>query len=151
MNGGVPCDWQPIDTAPRDGRVILVKHDDVGAFAMAWNATATNDLIPDQIGLWELVDKSMTWCDGGDEGPWFWKPLPDEAAEPSKDNLPPLRRSGIKLEVTAGQFNSIVNAGRMDDFDRAAEDHRYARDEFRNELERTTGMPSSLIERLLSL
>lgn len=66
--------WQPIETAPRDGRVIWVRHDDVGSFPMAWNPTGTNHLFaPGEVGIWELVDGSMTWRDGED-GPSHWAP-----------------------------------------------------------------------------
>lgn len=72
-------DWQPISTAPKDGRVILVMHEEVGSFLMAWNPIATNHLFaPDEVGMWEMADRSMTWKPGED-GPSHWMPL-DAAA-----------------------------------------------------------------------
>jgi hypothetical protein len=69
----------PIDTAPRDGRVIWVMDESVGAYAMAWNATATNGLFPGVVGFWEAADKSFTWSEHDGQGPSYWWPL-DEAA-----------------------------------------------------------------------
>lgn len=66
--------WQDIGTAPRDGRVIFVMHEDVGSFAMAWNPTATNHLFaPGEIGMWEAPDRSMTWR-AAQDGPSHWMP-----------------------------------------------------------------------------
>lgn len=68
-------DWQPIETAPKDGRVIVVMHNEVGSFPMAWNPSATNHLFaPDEIGMWEMPDRSMTWRSAQD-GPSHWRPL----------------------------------------------------------------------------
>ena len=64
-----------ISTAPKDGRVIIVGHEDVGEFPMAWNPLGTNHLFaPGEIGIWELPDRSMTWRNGED-GPSYWRPL----------------------------------------------------------------------------
>lgn len=66
---------EPITTAPRDGRVVIVGHEEVGEFLMAWNPKATNDLFaPGETGMWEMFDRSMTWRDGED-GPAYWRPL----------------------------------------------------------------------------
>lgn len=71
---------QPIETAPKDGRVIVVMQEDVGSFLMAWNPTATNHLFaPGQMGMWEASDRSMTWRND-DCGPTHWMPLPDAPA-----------------------------------------------------------------------
>lgn len=71
---------EPIATAPRDGRVISVIHDEVGSFWMAWNPAATNHLFaPGEIGMWEAPDRSMTWREGED-GPTHWRPLTGIAA-----------------------------------------------------------------------
>lgn len=74
MSGAFTANCAPIASAPKDGRIILVAHDEVGVFAMAWNPTATNHLFcPGGIGMWEAPDKSMTWREG-DDGPSHWKP-----------------------------------------------------------------------------
>lgn len=79
--------WQPIETAPKDGRVIIVMHEEVGSFLMAWNPTGTNHLFaPGEIGIWEMPDRSMTWR-AGEDGPSHWKPLPTPEASAERDGL----------------------------------------------------------------
>ena len=83
-------EWQPIETAPMDGTAIVVKHDEVGSFVMAWNAAGTNALFaPGRMGMWEASDQSMTWCDQDGCGPSHWAPLDPpspEAADEIKRN-----------------------------------------------------------------
>jgi len=68
--------FAPIDTASRTGVLILVAHEDVGAFPMRWNPEATNEMFaPGAAGLWEALDGSMTWHDAPGLGPSHWKPL----------------------------------------------------------------------------
>jgi hypothetical protein len=65
----------PIETAPQDGRVILVGDPDVGEFPMAWNPVGTNVLFaPGDVGIWEMFDRSFTWR-AGEYGPTSWRPL----------------------------------------------------------------------------
>jgi hypothetical protein len=65
-----------IETAPKDGRVIVVMAEEVGSFPMAWNPTATNHLFaPGELGMWEMIDQSMTWR-SAEDGPTHWMPLP---------------------------------------------------------------------------
>jgi len=72
---------QPIETAPKDGRVIWVMHEDVGAFPMAWNAAGTNVLFaPGAMGMWEAPDGSMTWTDQDGCGPSHWAPYDESGA-----------------------------------------------------------------------
>ena len=66
-----------MNTAPRDGRVIIVGSDDVGEFAMAWDGGAVNGLIPDVTGFWVAPDNSLTWDASGEFGPEYWRPLND--------------------------------------------------------------------------
>lgn len=67
--------WQDIATAPKDGRAIVVMHDDVGSFVMCWNPTATNSMFaPGEMGMWEAPDKSMTWR-SLEDGPSHWQPF----------------------------------------------------------------------------
>lgn len=65
-----------IATAPRDGRIIMVSHPDVGSFIMRWNPVGYNDTFaPYDIGIWEAPDGSFTWKDGGEDGPSHWRDL----------------------------------------------------------------------------
>ena len=69
-------DRQPMSTAPRDGRTVIVGDDDVGEFLMRWNVDARNDLFaPGVSGMWEAPDKSMTWTEHEGAGPTYWRNL----------------------------------------------------------------------------
>lgn len=66
---------RPIDTAPKDGTVIVVGHDDVGEFVMKWAPSVLNLLVgPTPRGMWLAVDGSFTWDDSRDAGPDYWRP-----------------------------------------------------------------------------
>lgn len=68
--------WQPIETAPRDGTVIYVADPDCGAFPMRWNSEGYNDIFaPYDLGIWEMESGGMTWSESRDCGPTRWKPL----------------------------------------------------------------------------
>ena len=59
--------WQPIETAPKDGTVILGFEDMY--FPMLW-----------VHNRWEL--SGVVWCDGSDEvEPTHWMPLPNPPTE----------------------------------------------------------------------
>ena len=78
--------WCPIETAPRDGRCILVGHSDCGVFQMAWDARATNELFaPGVMGLWVTLGGDMTWNERGEGGPSHWH----EFTAPSLAGWPP--------------------------------------------------------------
>ncbi len=65
---------QPIETAPRDGTLIIVGHEDVGTFIMRWNPKGSNALVqPEPSGIWEARDGSITWSERGDGGPGWWR------------------------------------------------------------------------------
>ena len=67
---------QPISTAPRTGRTIIIGHEDVGEFVMRWDADARNDLFfPGACGFWIAPDSSMTWGEHDDAGPDYWREL----------------------------------------------------------------------------
>lgn len=68
--------YATIGTAPRDGTLIIVADEEVGAFPMRWNYKAENDFFaPGITGMWETPDKSMTWTEHDGFGPRYWKPL----------------------------------------------------------------------------
>ena len=68
--------WEPIETAPRDGRAIWVMHEDVGKYLVAWNPVGTNEFFaPGDVGIWEALDKSFTWKAGEEDGPSHWVAL----------------------------------------------------------------------------
>lgn len=64
---------QPIETAPRDGTLIIVGDPDVGEFPMRWGHIQKNGLFPGVVGMWVLSDGSMTWQEE-DAGPTSWRP-----------------------------------------------------------------------------
>lgn len=67
-------DYRDIATAPRDGTLIQVFHEDVGSFLMRWNASGSNALVSQDIGIWEAPDGSFTWCEDDGHGPSHWRP-----------------------------------------------------------------------------
>ena len=73
------------------------------------------------------------------------------APVPSMRALSQLHRAAVRLEVASGNLSSCLCGDRADQLDRATEDHRFARDEFRAELERTAGISVALIARMLTL
>lgn len=58
--------WQPIETAPKDGRTMLL-----------WCGTV------ERLGGWVLYNEQGTWAfDGGHEGqPTHWMPLPERPGQ----------------------------------------------------------------------
>lgn len=70
----VHADLRPIETVPRDGSVVIVFAEDVGSFAMRWNAAGFNPLVSVNPGLWESEDRSFTWIEEFGHGPTHWRP-----------------------------------------------------------------------------
>lgn len=65
----------PMTTAPRDGRTVIVGHDDMGEHPMRWDAEAYNPLTR-KCGLWVARDDTFTWCDHPPEyGPQYWREM----------------------------------------------------------------------------
>lgn len=78
-------DWQPIQTAPKDGTLIKIgwkepHHTEMQEwFVMRWGHIHKNDLFPGQVGMWVAPDGSLTWNGTAEEGgPTHWMPLTDE-------------------------------------------------------------------------
>jgi hypothetical protein len=71
-------DWQPIDTAPKDGTLLVLCWMDNGVpqetFLMQWGHIQANGLFPGKVGMWVAPDGSFTWNDDGGGGPTHWKP-----------------------------------------------------------------------------
>lgn len=74
-------DWQPIETAPRDGQLILLTafESDGSLFEvhpMQWFHVQRNELFaPGMVGMWTAPDGGYTWREGNG-GPTHWKPVP---------------------------------------------------------------------------
>lgn len=72
-------EWQSIDSAPKDGRVILLTaFDDDGeqfeTHRMQWSHIARNGLFPDRLGMWIAPGGEYTWNDDGQGGgPTHWQ------------------------------------------------------------------------------
>lgn len=75
-------EWKPIETAPKDGRAILLTafEDDGTQFEtwqMMWGHIKRNGFFPDKVGMWMSPDGSFTWNGTPDKGgPTHWMPLP---------------------------------------------------------------------------
>lgn len=74
--------WQPIETAPRDGTVILLTaiEDDGSLFEihpMQWAHIQRNGFFPGKVGMWTAPGGEYTWNGHpGVDGPTHWMPLP---------------------------------------------------------------------------
>ena len=73
-------DWRPIETAPKDGRVIEITalFDDGEVFEiwpMSWAHIQRNGLFPGVVGMWTSAGE-ITWNGTPDEGgPTHWRPV----------------------------------------------------------------------------
>lgn len=70
--------WLPIESAPRDGRVIRVTDLDTCSAEMAWSPSGFNPLVSRRPGIWEATDRSFTWSEDAGAGPTHWRPCDDE-------------------------------------------------------------------------
>lgn len=75
-------EWQPIETAPKDGTVIELTALDNGVpfeiWPMRWGHIQRNGLFPGTVGMW-VTQRGflMTWNGAPNEGgPTHWRPLP---------------------------------------------------------------------------
>lgn len=84
--------WQPIETAPRDGTEILAWRKDCGTIIIRWDSAESfmTDSEIDKAGLTddELFGKDWFCADfiqgcrlEGSEVPTHWQPLPDPPSE----------------------------------------------------------------------
>ncbi len=79
--------WQPIETAPRDGTLVLVTWlEDDGQpseiHPMQWGHITRNEFFaPGQVGMWVAPHGGYTWQEGDGGGPTHWQP----ATPPHKD------------------------------------------------------------------
>jgi len=83
--GGLP--WKPIDTAPKDGSVVILTWMDKGqpqeVFAMRWCHIQRNGLFPGAVGMWTATDGTFTWNgDAEDAGPTHW--ITEDEAKPAQ-------------------------------------------------------------------
>lgn len=77
-------DWQPLDSAPRDGTLIdITAIDDDGEVfeihPMVWDPSAKNAIFaPGMVGMWVAPGGEYTWREG-EGGPTHWRPhVPDK-------------------------------------------------------------------------
>jgi hypothetical protein len=81
FDGDTPRVRHPIATAPKDGTLIMVGDPDVGEFPMRWGHIQRNEFFaPGSVGMWIMIDGSMTWSEADDCGPTTWRestPTPD--------------------------------------------------------------------------
>lgn len=76
------AEWQPIETAPRDGTLIRLTWMDGGEpqdqMTMRYSPIQRNGLFPGVVGMWVAPDASMTWNEADPDGaPTHWRPLPE--------------------------------------------------------------------------
>jgi hypothetical protein len=72
--------WQPIETAPKDGRPIRLTwmegDEPQEIWTMQWAHIQKNGLFPGVVGMWVTPCGGITWnADNGAGGPTHWQPL----------------------------------------------------------------------------
>ena len=72
--------WQPIETAPKDGRIVhlcwMENGEPAETYVMKWCHIQKNALFPEKIGMWTAPNGAFTWNDAGDGGPTHWRGYP---------------------------------------------------------------------------
>lgn len=74
-------EWQPIETAPKDGTLILVSFGSKGVRAVSWDSPY-NDPVTPENGLWCVDDDKhgpyalRGYNDSGPNAPTLWMPMP---------------------------------------------------------------------------
>lgn len=68
-------EWQPIETAPKDGTKFLALYGEDECFTMYWLD------IPDSQGLFVYSDELLSDVDPSPEAPAHWMPLPQPPKE----------------------------------------------------------------------
>ena len=66
--------WQPVETAPKDGQNIILYSDDIGPVVGYWQ---------EWKGVWVVV------CSNWETEPRFWQPLPDAPVPSTAREAPP--------------------------------------------------------------
>jgi hypothetical protein len=84
-------EWQPIETAPRDGRLVeltwMENDKPQEIYPMCWNLFAENKIVQDGKGLWAMHNQNTgqimaTWTEADPEGgPTHWRPIAPTSAE----------------------------------------------------------------------
>lgn len=67
-------DFRPIESAPRDGTLIILRADDAPDMVMRWNASGRNALVQPGPGIWETETGDVTWSEyRAGSGPTHWR------------------------------------------------------------------------------
>lgn len=66
-------EWQPIETAPRDGTPVEVWADGMMSSVMRWDSKFVSP-ISETPGCWVEVDGPCVWSEGAGCGPTHWRP-----------------------------------------------------------------------------
>ena len=80
------CDWQPIETAPRDGSpfIALSPH---GIFETWWECVDGGGHPEDGPAIYWWVGKGVEYLDGPYDAPTHWIPKPKTLRDPELDAI----------------------------------------------------------------
>lgn len=82
------CEWQSIETAPKDGTLILVHFKTKGVRAVSWDSPF-HDEVTEENGLWCVDDDKhgpyglRGYNKDGPTAPTHWMPLPSPPTNPA--------------------------------------------------------------------